>query len=379
MIEIIKIRGMKEQGNKCMYISGEAEAQGENIMKECNFNTVNIITPVNAEVLLNYLVKANYDATETSFLYVGFKEGFRLEYNGPTNRRDKSNNIPLRIGSKTELWNKMMKEVKQSRVAGPFKEDEIPFRNFIQSPIALVPKGEDKTRMIFHLSYDFDEYYSVNHYIPDNLCLVQYSDLDNAVISALELNTTPIFYGKTDVSSVFRLVPLNKSSWAWLVMMAEDPETAEKLYFFDKCLPFGSSISCAHFQRFSDALKFITQHQTKLILYRVVNYLDNFLLISISLELCNKAMKAFLKICTDWGVPIAVEKTVWGTTCIIFLGILLDRRKKILVVPEDKRREALNFLSMMINQRKAKVKDMEKLAGFLNFLNKVIFPGRAFT
>ena len=48
-----------------------------------------------------------------------------------------------------------MKEVKAERVAGPF--ESIPYENYIQSPIGLVPKSGNKTRMIFHLSYKFGE------------------------------------------------------------------------------------------------------------------------------------------------------------------------------------------------------------------------------
>ena len=65
----------------------------------------------------------------------------------------KAPNIKLRIGSETELWNKVMKEVKLKHFAGPFKD--IPYEeDFIQSPIGLVPKDNGKdTRLIFHLSY----------------------------------------------------------------------------------------------------------------------------------------------------------------------------------------------------------------------------------
>ena len=49
---------------------------------------------------------------------------------------------------------------------------------------------------------------------------------------------------------------MSKSSWKWLVMMAENPETGKIQFFIDKCLPFGASISCAIFQDFSDGLKF---------------------------------------------------------------------------------------------------------------------------
>ena len=41
------------------------------------------------------------------------------------------------------LWNKVMKEVEAKRFAGPF--EKIPFDNFIQSPIGLVPKDGGKS------------------------------------------------------------------------------------------------------------------------------------------------------------------------------------------------------------------------------------------
>ena len=45
-----------------------------------------------------------------------------------------------------------MKEVKLNRYVGPFKD--IPYDNFIQSPIRLVPKDNGKdVQLIFHLSH----------------------------------------------------------------------------------------------------------------------------------------------------------------------------------------------------------------------------------
>ena len=65
----------------------------------------------------------------------------------------KSPNLKLEgVGDELTLWNKVMKEVKLKRYAGPF--EQIPFKHFIQSPIGLVPKdGGKDTRLIFHLSY----------------------------------------------------------------------------------------------------------------------------------------------------------------------------------------------------------------------------------
>ena len=67
----------------------------------------------------------------------------------------KSPNLKLNIGDEVDLWNKVMKEVKLGRYAGPFKEIPDEFADdFIQSLIGLVPKDDGKdTRLIFHLSY----------------------------------------------------------------------------------------------------------------------------------------------------------------------------------------------------------------------------------
>ena len=118
-----------------------------------NFNLTDVVTPVNATRLINDLKLAKYDPDEIEFLCNGFVNGFDIQYNGPKLRQSTSENILFTVGNKTELWNKVMKEVKYDRVAGPF--NQVPFQNFIQSPIGLVPKaGSDQTRSIFHLSYD---------------------------------------------------------------------------------------------------------------------------------------------------------------------------------------------------------------------------------
>ena len=137
-----------------------------------NYDLNSIVTPIDVQKLESLLVQSNYDPSETQFVVQGFRDGFDLEYSGPTNRTSRSRNIPFTIGTKTHLWNKLIKEVKLKRVAGPF--DEIPFQNYIQSPIGLVPKTGGKMRLIFHLSYQFGpNEQSVNHHTPkEKFCKV---------------------------------------------------------------------------------------------------------------------------------------------------------------------------------------------------------------
>ena len=115
-------------------------------------------------------------------------EGFDICYDGPQDRKSQAENIQITVGNETILWNKLMKEVELQCVAGPFRE--VPFNNYIQSPIGLVPKvGGDGTRLIFHLSYDFkrDKLGSVNHFTPKDKCSVHYHDIDAAVQTFLRL------------------------------------------------------------------------------------------------------------------------------------------------------------------------------------------------
>ena len=282
-------------------------------------------------------------------------------------------------------------------MAGPF--DEIPFNNFIQSPIGLVPKADNQTRLIFHLSYDFSENEderSLNHHMPAELCSVSYQDIDCAVRTCLRVKSFKlknwnlflcedsrgnqyIYLGKSDIKSAFCLVPMSRSSWPWLVMKARNPVTGEWQYFVDKCLPFSSSISCSHFQRFSDALKHLLQYRTAM--HSINNYLDDFLFVAATLLLCNYLIQEFLDRCEELGVPIAFDKTEWASLKIVFLGILLNGQTMSLVVPEEEQLRAVNMIQLLLNRRKAKatVKEIQTLCGYLNFLNKAIVPGRAFT
>ena len=163
-------------------------------------------------------------------------------------------------------------------------------------------------------------------------------------------------------------------------MKAKHPVMGQWWYFVDKCLPFGSSISCAQFQAFSDALRHITEWKLKLTICihippAISNYLDDFLFMALTKLVCNGMMSQFLQLCKDIGCPISMEKTEWGTTFIVFLGILLNGRSYTLSIPMEKRNKAVQLIQTAISKRKVTVHFIQKLTGTLNFLNWAIVPG----
>ena len=357
------------------------------------------MTPLNVPLYLQLLTESDYNRGETEFLVNGFTKGFDIGYKGPLERQSEANNLPFKpgVGNKVEMWNKIMKEVKLKRVAGPFSK--IPFKNYIQSPIGLVPKdGNKKTRLIFHLSYQFksEPSESVNGCTPRDLCTVKYNDLDSAVTECLKVSETAmrvtgskrIFLGKMDLTSAFHVLCMNFSSICWLIFKAEDPSDGKMKYFVDKCLPFGASISCSHYQRFSNSLKHILQHRLRrnsllkelpVQAKATTNYLDDFLFIAIAKWICNFMVQQFLTLCKDLSLPVAEGKTEWATSLIVFLGILIDGINLLLLLPLEKQQKALKLLNDLMGKKRIKVKQLQSLTGYLNFLTRAIFPGRTFT
>ena len=164
--------------------------------------------------------------------------------------------------------------------------------------------------------------------------------------------------------------------WCLLIMKAESPIDGKIYYFVDKCLPFGASISCSHFQRFSNAVAHIVRFKTQ---EDLVNYLDDFLFVALLRAWCNQQVQTFLEVCKTIRFPVSLEKTFWGCTSLTFLGLLVDTINQIVAVPVEKIQKALELIDEILSKKKMTLKQLQKICGFLNFLGRAVVPGRAFT
>ena len=106
---------------------------------------------MNADRFEELLIETGYNKIKTKFIIDGFRNVFSIGYQGPEDVQMKAPNLKIRIGSKTEM-KEVMKEVEGGRYAGPYEEPAS--KNYIQSPIGLVPKdggAKNKTDFpIFH-------------------------------------------------------------------------------------------------------------------------------------------------------------------------------------------------------------------------------------
>lgn len=101
-------------------------------------------------------------------------------------------------------------------------------------------------RLIHHLSYP--EGNSINSYIPQEFCTVQYQSIDTAIAIIKQLGKGALL-AKTYIENAYKQVPIHPEDYELLGFMVDEK------FYYDKTLPFGLSYSCNLFEKFSTAIQ----------------------------------------------------------------------------------------------------------------------------
>lgn len=225
-----------------------------------------VVTPVNIVNL--YQALSNHPEREfVNKLCSELREGARIGYSGPRCPRF-SNNLPTAYLNPDVVTANLADEVSKGHTMGPFPTP--PFKNFQVSPIGLVPKKHsDKFCMIFHLSFPKSGISSI-YFIEKDDFSFQYITIDNA-IAAIQKFGPGCYLGKTDIESVFHLIPVHLDDWELLGMFWNGQ------YYFDKVLPFGLCSAPYIFNQLSDAIEWILLNKCSISF--VCHILDDFLIV----------------------------------------------------------------------------------------------------
>ena len=135
---------------------------------------------------------------------------------------------------------------------------------------------------------------------------LSYPDCDS--ISIIHLFGQGALLAKTDMKSAFLLlhVPIYPGNFDLLGIKFDGK------YYFDKCLPFGSKLSCALFNNLSTVLLLLVSKKSNN--QYIIHYLDDFLLVGKALDPCSiHTLDTFHQVCAHLGGPIANEKTMEPT------------------------------------------------------------------
>ena len=237
----------------------------------------------------------------------------------------------------------------------------------IISALGAIPKGDsDDIRLIHDCSRPVgagvNAYATCDHY--------EYESVQRAT----KLIKPGAFLAKIDLKSAYRHVPIHPSNYHATGLKWTFTGCTKPTYLFDTKLPFGARRSPGVFHR-------LTQSVTRMMARRgftVLAYLDDFLIIADTEQTCWAAFRELCTLLTNLGFTINWTKVNQPTQSLTYLGIHIDSVRRQLTLPESKLSEIKEALQAAINKTKLTKRELQCLAGRLNFAARVIYGGRTF-
>lgn len=318
-----------------------------------------------------HLIASGYSAeflAESAEILEGIEKGIDIEFSGERNKNRTCHNLKTATDD-PEVEEKVSKviadDVLTGKKAGPF--DSPPFPFFSASPIGAVPKkGSKKIRVIHHLSYPVGGD-SINNSVAD-----KYQPLGDFEAAAEIVRK----YGrccwliKLDVEAAYKQVPVRIEDWPLLGFKWKGK------YYYERVLPFGLKSSCRKWELYATALHYFLQ---KIIgIEGIVHYIDDFLFVVESKGKAETLLTEALALCARLGLPMAAAKTEGPTHKLTFLGIDLDTEAMTATLPAEKLAALRQLCVEWEGKKCATQRELQSLAGILNFACYVIRPGRAY-
>lgn len=232
--------------------------------------------------------------------------------------------------------------------------------------MAVIPKPDGDVRLIHDCSRPVGE--AVNDY-----CTSDWQQKFARVDDAAAVMTKGCYFAKIDLRSAYRSVKISENSQdvtglSWKLH-------GETVFLKDTKLPFGARLSVGIFHRLTQAVKRMMARKGYDL---TIVYLDDFLIISETKEICAKALSVLIQLLRKLGFSIQWGKVVDPTTCITFLGVELDSLAMTLRLPEDKLILLKQELQSSLLCTRFTKRQLQSLAGRLSWAAGVVRGRRVF-
>ncbi|PJE78159.1 hypothetical protein CI610_02909 [invertebrate metagenome] len=235
----------------------------------------------------------------------------------------------------------------------------------IVSPIAVIPKSDGGVRLIHDCSKPTG--LAVNDYVSE-LDKQRFQSVDDAV----KLVTPFCYMAKVDLKSAYRSVPISKHSQKVTGLKWEFKDGPR--YLVDTKLPFGSKSAPGIFHRLSQSVRRMMRRKG----FKIVAYLDDFFLCETTKSKCLTALNTLLGLLRKLGFMISWAKVIGPTQKLTFLGIEIDSATMSTRLPDAKLLALREELASFSSKLRASKKQLQSLAGKLNWAASVIYGGRCF-
>ena len=202
-------------------------------------------------------------------------------------------------------------------------------------------------------------------------CSVKYQTIDEAVT----LSTPNCFYAKVDLKSAYRSVNIHPDNYKLTGLKWVFKGESEPTYIYDKRLPFGARKSPAIFHRLTQAIRRMMGKKGH---HNIIVYLDDFLVVAPTKQECSNSMNVLISLLRKLGLAINWKKVDDPCNIITFLGIQLNSVNLSLSLPEPKLMELKHLLDSFKSKVRASKKQLQSLAGKLNWACRVVRGGRVY-
>ena len=328
---------------------------------------LHIITPLLPHQWENELSQ-HPDQRLVSYVVSGLTNGFHIGYQRKgCSRMSARMNMLSASQNPGPVQQYLSSEREAGRIAGPFKEQEVPEVHV--SRFGVIPKSDKpgEWRMILDLS--FPPLKSVNEGIDRQLCSLRYPTVDQAVAHILQVGQGAVL-AKVDVAHAFRNIPVHPDDRHLLGMRWGND------IFIDMALPFGLRSSPKIFTAVADALEWVFRHRG---VTWCTHYVDDFLTVGRpeSGE-CRSNLQVMLETCGRLGVPLKADKLEGPSTTLTFLGIVLDTVQMEIRLPAEKLDTLKRLIKAWQDKRACRKRELLSLIGKLSHACKVVQAGRIF-
>ena len=226
-------------------------------------------------------------------------------------------NMPSTSENSQVIEEYLRKKIEQGNIIGPFSPHLTPAIRINRFGVISKKHQPGKWQLITDLS--FPEGKSVNDAIDPKLCSLKYITVDQVAKQAIALGEGSLI-AKIDIKSAYRLIPVAPKDRLYLGMNWEG-----KVYI-DGMLLFGLRSAPKIFNAVADALEWCVAEEGVGIIY---HYLDDFAVLGPpNSEEFGVNLQKLKLVCKYLGIPLAAEKQAGPSTCIEFLGIIIDTVKK---------------------------------------------------
>ena len=234
-----------------------------------------------------------------------------------------------------------------------------------------IPKEGGGSRSIVDCSKPSET--SVNNHVDEVAVRFNYNSVDD-VAAAMEKGD---YLSTVDIKDAYRAVSIHprdrdRQGLHWDF----DPRKgSDCTYMKDNRLCMGLASSPYVFSKISD---FIVRCAIREGVDRVINYLDDFCIVSGAYDKACAGQRTVIAILRRVGFHISFSKITSPSTCTRFLGININTVTLEMSLPEDKLLKLIQVLDVTRDRKKLSRRELERLGGYLAHCSKVVKGGRTF-